>query len=149
MKRLEPENGLVIRYDFLWKNEADQGHDGSVKDRPCAVVLVTRRHVGGQRQVMVCPITHTLPHDLSSAIEISERVSRHLGLDDGRSWIRTHEVNTFVWEQGRLPYGITPAKRDNWFFGILPPSLHARMRDQVIALSGHKSLQVVRRDTGE
>ena len=35
----EPRPGLVIRFSYLWKPEADAGRVEGVKDRPCAIVL--------------------------------------------------------------------------------------------------------------
>jgi hypothetical protein len=37
----EPVPGLVIRYAYLWLDEHRQGLEEGVKDRPCAVILVT------------------------------------------------------------------------------------------------------------
>jgi hypothetical protein len=34
-----PTPGLVIRYSYLWRNEAAAGREEGVKDRPCAIVL--------------------------------------------------------------------------------------------------------------
>jgi hypothetical protein len=112
---LEPEPGLVIRYDFLWKQERDAGLEYGRKDRPCAVVLVSKPRGNGNRLVAVCPITHTPPADAHQAVVIPLKVAQHLGLDDNRSWIRTNTVNTFTWETGRIPFGITPAKPINGF----------------------------------
>jgi len=33
----------------------------------------------------------------------------HLNLDDRRSWIKTHEVNAFIWNDDYIPFGITKA----------------------------------------
>lgn len=144
-----PENGLVIRYDFLWKTEQGRGRVYGVKDRPCAIVLVARPRGDGSRTVVVCPVTHTPPREPDSAVEIPPRVARHLGLDDRRSWITTLEVNTFVWQEGRIPAGVVPAAETKWAFGFIPPKLYVRMRDQVIRRSREKSLAVVKRDNGE
>lgn len=37
-----PVPGLVIRYSYLWASEHARGQEEEVKDRPCAVVLVTQ-----------------------------------------------------------------------------------------------------------
>ena len=34
-----PQPGLVVRFSYLWKREADAGREEGVKDRPCAVVI--------------------------------------------------------------------------------------------------------------
>lgn len=38
----EPEAGLVIRYAYLWKREADGGQVEGGKDRPCALLGCVR-----------------------------------------------------------------------------------------------------------
>ena len=35
----EPEIGMVISYEFLWRHEADKGPVYGRKDRPSAIVL--------------------------------------------------------------------------------------------------------------
>lgn len=141
-----PENGLVIRYDFLWKHESDQGQEQGAKDRPCAVVLAMQPDEGGARNVIVCPITHTPPDNESTAVELPPRVARHLGLDAERSWIRTHQVNTFKWFEGMTPAGVVPADKSRPTFGHLPPKLYTAVRDQVSENSKHRHLHNVRRE---
>ncbi len=143
---LEPQNGVVIRYDFLWKTDHDAGREQGVKDRPCAVVLVTKARADGSKQVMVCPITHTPPDDLASAVEIPPKVASHLGLDEQRCWIRTHQVNIIDWKKGLTPMGVTKAGDESWAFGMLPPRLHALMRDNVLARARNKTLTRISRD---
>jgi hypothetical protein len=50
----------VIRYAYLWWNEARVGRDDGVKDRPCGIVL-TRQTKQGHTMVYLLPITHTPP----------------------------------------------------------------------------------------
>ena len=42
----EPTPGLVIRYSYLWAQEHKHGREEGVKDRPCAVILVTANEDG-------------------------------------------------------------------------------------------------------
>ena len=37
----DPVPGLVIRYSCLWMTEYGRGQEEGVKDRPCAVILVS------------------------------------------------------------------------------------------------------------
>lgn len=112
-----PEPGLVIRYSYLWRREADRGLEEGRKDRPCVVVLAVRLTSSGLT-VLVAPITHT-PSSDEDAVEIPPATKRRLGLDDDRSWVVTTEVNAFVWpgpdlrpidEQRGVTYGVLPAK---------------------------------------
>ena len=66
----DPQPGLVIRYAYLWRSEAERGREEGGKDRPCAVVLATKRGPEGKTTVVVAPITHSPPQDPKAAIEI-------------------------------------------------------------------------------
>ena len=142
-----PEPGLVIRYDFLWKDEARTGREEG-KDRPCAVVLATRPQ-NGQREVVLCLITHTPPRTGETAVEIPYKVARYLKLDSDRMWIKTHEVNRLQWEEGQIPHGVSRARPDAWAFGMLPKALGGRMFEQVRENSRRQALEIVTRSTAE
>jgi len=142
---LDPKPGLVIRYDFLWKEEERAGRNQGMKDRPCAIILATKPKEDGSREVVLCPITHSPPQGKESGVEIPAKVARHLGLDDARSWIKTHQVNTVTWEADRLPYGVTPAHPGAWSFGQLPQALGRQAFNQVRERSQEQSLAQVRR----
>lgn len=142
----EPVPGLVIRYDFLWKNEHAVGREHGAKDRPCALVLVAETYPDGSRTVVLCPISHTPPDDPGSAVEIPPKVARHLNLDDQQCWIRTHEVNTLVWDRGSIPAGVSRAEKDRWAFGELPYKLAKEVFEQVSQRSRDKTLRQVKRD---
>ena len=53
----QPVPGLVIRYAYLWRTEQQRGQEEGLKDRPCAVILVTTDDEG-DKVVTVLPITH-------------------------------------------------------------------------------------------
>jgi hypothetical protein len=91
-----PEVGLVIRYGFLWGDDADSGRESATKSRPCAIVTMV--DTSGERPIVtVAPITHAPQPADQQPVEIPLAVKRALGLDDERSWIVTNEVNTFGW----------------------------------------------------
>ncbi len=146
---IEPKPGLVIRYDFLWKEEERAGQERGMKDRPCAIILATKPREDGSKEVVLCPITHSPPRGSESGVEIPLKVARHLGLDGERSWIKTHQVNTAVWEADRLPYGVTPARDGEWSFGQLPQVLGRQAFEQVREHSRERTLAQVRRDDRE
>lgn len=125
----EPEQGLVIRYSYLWHSEARRGQEEGRKDRPCVVVLAVTQGPSGALRVMVAPITHTPPGGGSTARELPPRVAQHLGLDEARSWIVTSEVNVFTWPGP----DVRPARAKDFSFGHLPNMLARQMRDDVIA----------------
>jgi PemK-like, MazF-like toxin of type II toxin-antitoxin system len=138
-----PHPGLVIRYAYLWSNEAERGSESASKDRPCAIVLA-KQVVEGRTVVTVVPVTHTPPSHAAEAIEIPSHIKRLLGLDDQRSWVVLSEVNDFLWPGPDLvPVpGTTPHRFD---YGTLPPGFFRNVRDNLIALVKEKRTLRVRR----
>ena len=143
----EPRPGLVIRYDFLWKEEDLAGLRDGRKDRPCAIILATKPKDDGLRDVILCPITHSPPKEGESAVEIPYKMARHLKLDDERCWIKTHQVNTVEWGADYLPYGVVPARKGQWVFGQLHHAIGRKAFEQVRENSRKRILENVRRET--
>jgi mRNA-degrading endonuclease toxin of MazEF toxin-antitoxin module len=124
-----PVPGLVIRYAFLWRDEAAAGREEGAKDRPCAVVLVSSLRDGDQ-VVTVLPITHTPPREPALAVEMPAGVKRRLGLDEDRSWIVVTDANRFVWPGPDL----RPAFRGDLSsiaYGLLPRGLFVEVREKL------------------
>ncbi len=117
----EPEVGLVISYSYLWSNEYQAGKVEGLKNRPCAIILVT-----------VAPITHTPPVNLDVAIEIPTKVKEHLGLDDRSSWIILDDFNEFIWPG----YDLRPVigKAGSYDYGFLPPALFKQIVSKILEL---------------
>lgn len=141
MQKPEPVPGLVIRYDYLWRDEAAQGRQEGAKERPCAVVVAKRVEDGKPPLVLLAPITHSPPTNPKMAIEIPAKVKRHLGLDDERSWIITGELNSVAWDDA----GIVPVSRDRWDYGLLPTKLATNVRDEVAERQRTRSLGITDR----
>lgn len=138
-----PEPGLVIRYSYLWAAERKEGRDEGVKDRPCAVILVTQTDEEGTK-VTVLPITHTPPENENLALEIPRATKKRLGLDDERSWIVLAEANRFIWPGPDL----RPSHRGNpesVAYGELPEKFFFEMRDKFIAILRAKHAKLVER----
>ncbi len=122
----DPEAGLVVSYAYLWHRESLAGREEGRKDRPSVIVLAAERETDGATVVTVVPITHSVPVDSTSAVEIPAPIKRHLGLDDDRSWVVIAEGNEFLWpgyDLRKLPQG------DRYDYGFLPP----RFFSQVLA----------------
>ena len=135
-----PEVGLVVRYDFLWREEWEQGREHGRKDRPCAVVLLAEPADDGRRQVVVAPVTHRAPEPPGLGVAIPPRVARQLGLDHERSWVLSNHLNRFPW-----PEGLTPAAPGRWSFGFLPPRLYDRLRERILQQARARTRQQVDR----
>lgn len=135
-----PQPGQVIRYAYLWWNEARLGREHGVKDRPCGIVL-TRVTKDGNTIAYVLPITHTPPLKDEGGIEIPQATKRRLGLDAERSWIITTELNQFVWPGPDL----RPTATGEYLYGYLPEKLIRLALEQVKKHARDKQLKTVAR----
>ena len=145
---INPKLGLVIRYDFLWKDEQDGGQQDGSKFRACAILDMSKPDETGARTVHLCAISHSPPLQGQTAVELPYKVSRHLGLDEDRSWLKTHEVNALLWREGETPYGVRPARPEagEWAYGQLPHPVGREAFGQLRENSQAKTLERVRRD---
>lgn len=128
----KPEPGLVIRYSYLWRSEHAQGREDGVKDRPCAIVVAVRQ-ADGRDGVLVVPITHSVPDDVTGVMEIPAETKKRLGLDGERSWVVLTESNTFNWPGPDLrPVG---GRADGSVaYGVLPPRFQAELQRRFMEL---------------
>lgn len=140
-----PQPGLVISYAYLWAEESEQGMVKGRKDRPCAIVLALEATESGRPpRVAVVPITHAMPRDPNSAMEMPARVKAHLGLDAERSWIILDQLNVFTWPG----FDLRPIKNRNGRidYGFLPPKLFDAMRERIEALLRQGQVDRISRD---
>jgi hypothetical protein len=139
----EPAPGLVIRYSYLWAEEHKRGQEEGVKDRPCAVILVTTNE-DDERVVTVLPISHTPPADPKLAVEIPARVKQRLRLDDERSWVVLTEANRFIWPGPDLRPS-RPRDLASVGYGLMPFALFEEIRTKFIAAIRTRRASVVPR----
>jgi len=139
----EPIPGLVIRYSYPWQHEHVRGQEEGVKDRSCAVILVTAND-DGDRVATVLPVTHTPPSDPGLAVEIPPAVKRRLKLDDERSWVVLTEANRFIWPGPDLRPA-TPGDAASVAYGSLPFALFEEIRTKFIAAVKARRASVVPR----
>jgi hypothetical protein len=138
-----PKPGLVIRYSFLWSDEAMAGAEEASKDRPCAIVVAAPRSETGDITVIVAPVTHTPPKD-DDSVEISTPVARALGLDNARHRIRVDELNRFAWPGYDLR--AIPGRPGEYAYGLLPEALYQALRRAIVARQKRIRPQVQKRD---
>ncbi len=142
MAQLEPKPGLIVRYDYVWGQDAPTGQEYG-KDRP--VCLLAAFEAPDRRTyVALLPITHTPPNSPDKAVEIPAEVKRQLGLDDAPSWIVVSDRNLDLWPTAGL--SPLPGKPGRFAYGMLPPSLLDKVRSKFIALAEQNKIQSVRRD---
>lgn len=116
-----PHVGSLIRYAYLWADDAARGQEEGIKDRPCAVVITATDEEGGQ-VLYVMPVTHSHPRADDLAIELPPATKQRLGLDDEHSWIVTREYNSFTWPGP----DIRPDASGEVVIGMLPATLIER-----------------------
>jgi hypothetical protein len=137
-----PRPGLVLRYRYLWADDAARGRDEGDKERPGAVVLAVDAPSASISRVFILPITHSPPLPGTEAIEIPASVCRSAGLDAARSWVVLSEFNEFVWPGFDL--GIVPGRK-TVAYGYLTAGFFARIRERWLALdAAGKSVGVSR-----
>lgn len=117
---------MVVRYAFLWSHEAQSGRKDGAKNRPCVIILASKRLSDGRFLVRVAPITHREPES-GRGVAIPPKVKRHLGLDEDAAWIVLDELNQFVWPGVDL-WPVSFAKPGVWTYGVLPVDLFEQVR---------------------
>jgi hypothetical protein len=91
-----PHVGDVIRYRYLWAEEAAQGLDPKVPHRPCIVVQAAPLP-DKKWEVLVVPLTDN-PQSGGKWMTVPENVRRNAGLlDKDASYVVFHEGNAFRW----------------------------------------------------
>jgi hypothetical protein len=139
-----PKPGLVIRYSFLWSTENDAGAEEGSKDRPCALVVAAARRENGEIAVIVAPITHAPPDDLSDSLRIPSAICRSLGLDGRCHWLRLDELNRFAWPGYDLR--AIPGRPGQYAYGMLPRSLFEALRKGILDRQKAKAPRILTRD---
>ena len=120
----DPQPGLVIRYDYLWTDEAAAGRDQG-KDRPACLVAASDSRMR-PRFVVILPITQSPPAGATSAIEVPPKVRRAIGLDDEPCWVIVSEHNVDEWPNPGLQR--IPGRPGTFAYGFIPPRLFARIK---------------------
>ncbi len=123
-----PIAGLVIRYAYLWKREADAGQIEGQKHRPCAIVVAVERSEG-ELIVTVAPLTRRKPKHSEHAIALTAATRRRLGLGEQPNWIMATEVNSFYWPGPDL----RPTAKGQYAYGELPAVVFEALKQKILA----------------
>ena len=93
----EPRPGLVIGYDFLFREQADAGMENASKPHPAAIVIVTKQDV--QTRVSLVAISHSPPRSGQAHhhMKLAPSECRQMGLDSGDHWVNLRDINSFDW----------------------------------------------------
>jgi hypothetical protein len=130
-----PEPGLVVPYEYLWRNEARRRDEWGKKIRPCAIIVAVTEE-SGEIETVVAPITHLEPTPPSEGIEIPPRVKKHLGLDEQRSWVIVTDLNVFHWP-GIDIWRVPNAPPGTYDYGLLPSKLFEQIKARILELNSH------------
>ncbi len=76
----DPKPGLVVRYDYLWRQEAAAGREEG-KARPACLVTASDSS-SRPRFVVILPITHLPPSGDTVGVEIPPNVRQAIGFLD-------------------------------------------------------------------
>ena len=142
---VRPEAGLVVNYDFLWKDEEDRGRNEG-KDRPCMIVETREVADLDGCHAYILPITHAPLNPGESGIEIPHSVASRLGLDDERMWIKTHEVNRVEWPERGYPFGVTPNRKGQMSYGVMRHDIAEQAYQQVVEQFRSGKIAQINRD---
>ena len=127
----EPKPGLIIRYDYLWVEEAVAGRDQG-KDRP-ACLIATSDSSSRPRFVVILPITHSPPAGDTIGIQIPPRVRQAVGLDGEPCWVIVSEHNVDEWPNAGLQP--VPGRPEVFSYGFVPPRLFAEIKRRFLELA--------------
>ena len=136
---------MVIRYNYLWADDASAGLVEGKKERPAAIVMVANSVSDGQKRVYALPVTHSKPLIESEAVELPAAVARAAGLDTARCWVVLSEYNEFVWPGFDL--AIVPGRQPRTFaYGYLTPGFFEKLRKRWLDLDVANASKPVSRD---
>jgi len=139
----DPKPGLVVRYDYLWLQEAATGRDqGKAKARP-ACLLAASDSSTRPRFVVILPTTHTPPSVDTIGIEIPPKVRQGIGLDEEPCWVIVSEHNVDEWPNAGLEP--IPGQPGIFAYGFVPPRLFARIKRKFLDLAKQNRSPGVRR----
>lgn len=128
--------GMVVEVGYLWKEEADQGHDRALKRRPCLIVEAVAEPDGVR--VGIVPLTHNPPTNRFTQ-EIPASYLKQAGLDGQGCSVVLNEMNRFKWPNGDPDFKLVVR-------GTLPSGYFGQLRDVVSAQSYGQRISIVDRD---
>lgn len=131
-----PSPGLVVRYEFLWAEDAETGTHHPADDHPCVVLLSVG--TGDDARVLFAAVTHSEP---SYGLEIPLAVRRSAGLDDRRQWVSLEQFN-----EDRWPLGLSQIPGKGGFvYGRLTEGFFRRLVGEAGAAIRRRRAALIRR----
>jgi hypothetical protein len=137
----ERKPGLVVRYDYLWADDAKRGRDQG-KDRPACLVAASDPQTS-PRFVVLLPITHSSPLGRTVGLPIPPNAARAIGLNDEPAWVIVSEHNVDAWPNSGLQP--LPGQPGIFAYGFIPPALFSQIRTRFLELARAGDASSVRR----
>ncbi len=136
----KPRPGLVVGYDFLFREQADAGMENAGKPHPAAIILVVKEDV--QTRVSLLAISHSPPRlgDEAYRLKLTATECKQMGLDSDEHWINLRDINAFDWPGYDL---VKSAPGSNYVYGTMSKNTFVRIVDAVKRCAGRR---VVKRD---
>lgn len=139
---MKPENGLVIRYSFLWLREYERGEESGRKGRPVCVQMLMNPGPDMPEPVVLLPITSQPPTSADDALLIPQLELRRIGLRDP-AWLIINHLN-FERDFKSSPWIEEPQPLGR-FSAAFAETIRAATRKAIRA----KRMSMVPRDEGE
>lgn len=133
----KPSPGLVIGYDFLFREDEEAGLENANRPHPSAVILVTQN--GPNQRVSLVGISHSppSPSEAQYRMKLTPSECREIGLDEGDHWVNLRDVNSFDWPG----YDLVPiAPNRGYVFGKMSKNTYMRLVTAIKNCAGKKSI---------
>lgn len=133
----KPEPGLVIGYEFLFREDEEAGLENANRPHPCAIILVTED--GPNQRVRLVAISHSPPSSNESKhyMQLTPEECRQIGLDSGNHWINLRDINSFDWPG----YDLKPiASGKSYVFGKMRKHTFTRLVSALKECAGRKTI---------
>ncbi len=136
----KPRPGLVIGYDFLFREQADAGMENASKPHPAVIVIVDGSDT--LARVSVVAISHSPPSygQARHHLKLTPAECAQMGLDSDDHWINLRDINSFDWpgfDLARIASG------NGYVYGTMSKGTFVRL---VEALRIYAGRQVIPRD---
>lgn len=133
----DPVPGLVVGYDFLFREQAESGMENASKPHPAAIVLVVENE--GRTRTGLVAISHSAPSRENAAFYMKLRPDecREIGLDAGDHWINLRDINLFDWPGFDL---MRSAPGRSFVYGRMKRSTFVRLVEAMKTCAGRTAI---------
>ena len=133
----KPRPGLVVGYDFLFREQVDAGMENAGKPHPAAIVIVAEQDV--QTRVSLVAISHAPPGPRQARhyLKLRPAECRQMGLDSGDHWVNLRDINSFDWPGYDLA---RTAPGGNFVYGRMSKGTFVRLVEAITVCAGRRSI---------